>query len=128
MKVLFVCAGNASRSQMAAAFYERLSNNKAISAGTDAEPGKPVSESTVECMREIGYDISERKRKQISPELVEKADQVVLMTTRSVPAYLKNSKVIKWRVRDTKGMDMDSRRAVRDKIKNLVENYIKIRK
>jgi arsenate reductase len=59
-KALFVCIGNAGRSQMAQALYERL-GGEARSAGS--RPEQELHEAVVEAMEEVGIDISDRHPK-----------------------------------------------------------------
>ena len=57
--VLFACVHNAGRSQMAAAFFNTLSDStrvRAISAGT--KPADHVHPEVVDAMREVGIDLS----------------------------------------------------------------------
>jgi arsenate reductase len=59
--VLFICIHNAGRSQMAQAFFNKLSKGryKALSAGS--RPSEEVNPVVVAAMREVGIDISENK-------------------------------------------------------------------
>ena len=63
--VLFLCIGNAGRSQMAHAFLERLGGHEVRSAGSRAEAH--LHPEVVEAMSEIGYDLSGRGRGSSSP-------------------------------------------------------------
>ena len=58
-KVVFACVHNAGRSQMAAAFFNRLASPlkaRAVSAGT--APGERIHPVVVEVMREAGLDLA----------------------------------------------------------------------
>ena len=58
--VLFACIHNAGRSQMAAAWFNRLADpakSRAISAGT--EPAARVHPEVVAVMREVGIDLAD---------------------------------------------------------------------
>ena len=63
-RVLFVCVGNAARSQMAEAWLRRLAGDRfeALSAGTHPIG---VSPYTVQSMAEVGVDISKAGSKSI---------------------------------------------------------------
>jgi len=114
---------------MAEAFFNRLSGkNEAISAGTNVgvNEGLGLHELVVKCMAELGYDLSKNKRKQLTKEMVEDADRVIIMARQdSWPNYLENNKkVVYWDVEDGAGQSYDFHCKIRDKIKNLVEKLV----
>ena len=61
-RAYFVCIGNAGRSQMAQALYERL-GGEARSAGS--HPEHEVHPEVVEVMRELDIDLSDRRPRGI---------------------------------------------------------------
>lgn len=115
MKVLFVCRGNAGRSQIAGAFFERFSKkHKAVSAGTHVEPlgkvGLPPNKMVTQVMQEIGYDLSTKRRKQLTEDMIKDADMVIVLMPRAergelLPAYVGRSskKISFWDVEDLRG-------------------------
>lgn len=138
MKVLFVCNANVGRSQVAEALFNQLFREPAISAGTVAdaivERTKPASRrlkdggsSAITYMNEQGVDISESLRDQLTSEMVQEADKVVVMADDdNWPNYLRNSdKVVVWTIEDTRGMDPDSARPLYDEIKRRIQDLIK---
>lgn len=132
MEILFICSGNVGRSQMAEAFFKRMSRkHRASSAGIRGEKyeGRHLAEfagDVVRCMAELGYDISENIAKQLTPEMVKKADRIYVITSDELPDYLKNSgKIFFWRVEDAKGMSFEFHVKIRNNIKKLVENLVK---
>lgn len=69
-RVLFACRHNAGRSQMAAAFFNRLADPnfaRAISAGTT--PGDRVHPEVSEAMKEVGIDPSGAKPQLLTTEV-----------------------------------------------------------
>ncbi len=59
-RVIFACVHNAGRSQMAAAWFNRLADPakaRAVSAGT--EPAARVHPEVIEAIREVGIDLSD---------------------------------------------------------------------
>lgn len=131
MKILFVCKSNAGRSQMAAAFFNRLSQkHQAIDAGNKVEESKregiSIPSPVIDCMKELGYDLSKNIRKQVTPEMAEEAEKIIMMDKqKDVPAFLKGSnKIIYWDVEDASGTSLDFHCQIRDQIKNLVEKLI----
>ena len=116
--VLFVCIGNAGRSQMAQAFYERAGGT-ARSAGSRAETH--LHPEVVEAMNEIGIDLEGRVPHQLSTEDVEWADLVVTMGCGDACPVLPGKRYLDWNLQDPAGMPIEVVRQIRDKISGLVE-------
>lgn len=128
MDVLFVCVGNAARSQIAKAFYNHYARRtRAESAGT--EPAKAVSRKAIEVMREKGIDMSNERPKLLTQEMVSRARRVVTMgclSRESCPAFLaKSAKLTDWNLEDPKGKGIEEYRRVRDEIEKRVRKLIK---
>lgn len=128
MKVLFVCKGNVGRSQMANAFFNKMSKNHSTCAGTNVgeHEGEKLHESVINIMAEEGYDLSKNERKQLTPEMSEKADKIIVMTEKeNLPEYVNMKKVVLWNVQNPKDKPLDFHRKTRNQIKRLVEKLIK---
>ncbi|MDO8537812.1 MAG: arsenate reductase ArsC [archaeon] len=131
MKILFVCRANIGRSQIAEAFFNKLSKkHKAISAGAqvDEDNGKVLIEpKVIEPMKEIGFDISKNKQKQVTQKMIKEADKIICMAKKEeLPDYLKKSnKLIFWKVENAKGKDYAFHCKIRDQIKKKVEELVK---
>jgi len=137
MKILFICAGNVGRSQMAEAIFNNLSKEKdvATSAGTkviregsnhEGQKIKYKDMNIVDVMKEISIDVSDYTRKQLTPEMFNDADRVVVMNpSENVPDYVKqNEKTIFWEVLDPYNQDLEFARQVRDQLKVKIEDFI----
>lgn len=80
--ILVVCVGNICRSPMAAAILTKRYPQKHIdSAGVSALVGHPADTKAIEVMAVDNIDISTHVAKQISEELVGKADLILTMST-----------------------------------------------
>ncbi len=133
MKVLFVCKWNAGRSQMGEELFNHYSkNNTGISAGTHAIKfeGKKLKEFApfvVEVLKEKGIDVSDKVPTQLTEEMVNFADKIIVMTEKeNCPAYLYTSpKVETWDIKDGNGKDyvfhVDMRDQIEKHVKKLVE-------
>ena len=117
-RVLFVCIGNAGRSQMAQAFAERA-GIEARSAGSRAE--LELHDEVVEAMRELGIDLDGRVPHQLAQEDVEWADLVVTMGCGDACPVLPGKRYLDWNLQDPAGMPIEVVRQIRDRIAGLVD-------
>lgn len=117
-RALFVCIGNAGRSQMAQAFYESV-GGEARSAGS--RPEAELHASVVEAMREAGIDISDRRPKGFTDADVEWADVIVTMGCGDVCPVFPGRQYLDWNLPDPVAMNLDEVRALRDEIRQRVE-------
>jgi arsenate reductase len=117
--VLFLCIGNAGRSQMAHAFLERLGGHEVRSAGSRAE--QSLHPEVVEAMAEIGYDLSDRTPRQLEPEAdAAWADVVVTMGCGDVCPVLPGTRYVDWGLEDPAGKPLERVREIRDEIEQRV--------
>jgi arsenate reductase len=114
--VLFVCLGNAGRSQMSQALFERAVNglHSGLSAGT--MPAPRVHPQVVEAMREVGFDLADRKPKLLTPELAEQADVVVTMGCGDACPVIPGKRYVDWDLPDPVEMPVEDVRRLRDEI------------
>ena len=124
--VLFVCLHNAGRSQMSQALFERAANGRhhALSAGSEADPNEHVHPEVVEVMRELGFDLSERRPQRLSRNLAEQADVVVTMGCGDSCPFIPGKRYIDWELPDPKGRPVDEVRATRDDVARRVEDLV----
>jgi arsenate reductase (thioredoxin) len=121
VNVLFLCIGNAGRSQMAQAFLERLGGHEVRSAGSRAE--RTMDAEVVEAMRERGYDLSGRVPRQLQPDAdAAWADVVVTMGCGDVCPVLPGKTYVDWGLEDPAGKSMERVRELRDEIEARVAN------
>ena len=123
--VLFVCVHNSGRSQMAEAFFKALAGGKAraISAGT--KPAARVNATVAAAMKEVGIDISRRKPKALTFEMMEKADRAITMgcgVAESCPASFAPTE--DWQLDDPEGKPLEEVRKIRDDIRARVEKLV----
>src|SRR5699024_6026955 len=77
--VLFVCVHNAGRSQMAAAYLNRMAAGRIEVRSAGSEPADQLNPAVVEAMREVGIDITAERPKLLTPDAVKTSDVVITM-------------------------------------------------
>jgi arsenate reductase (thioredoxin) len=121
VNVLFLCIGNAGRSQMAHAFLARIGGHDVRSAGSRAE--RALDPEVVEAMRERGYDLSDRVPRQLQPDAdAAWADVVVTMGCGDVCPVLPGKSYVDWGLEDPAGKSIERVRELRDEIEARVVN------
>lgn len=115
--VVFACIHNAGRSQMAAAWFNRLADPalaRAESAGTN--PGTRVHPEVAAAMGEEGFDLAAVVPQHLSPELASRASLLVTMgcgeSCPVVPGVARDD----WPLEDPKGKPLEEVRGIRDDI------------
>jgi ArsR family transcriptional regulator, arsenate/arsenite/antimonite-responsive transcriptional repressor / arsenate reductase (thioredoxin) len=98
-RVLFLCTGNSSRSQMAEAFAQRR-GARAFSAGSHP---KPLHPEAVRVMGDRGIDIAGRRSKHLDEYAGERFDQVITLCDRVrevCPEFPGHPELVHWSVPD----------------------------
>lgn len=123
MKILFVCAENACRSQMAEGIFNHLAKgkHKAFSAGISL--AKELNPLAIKVMKEIGADIIHQKPNLFDLEMINNVDMVISMgCIDSCPAVKIDEN---WRIEDpnNKGIEQfcEVREIIYQKIKDLIQ-------
>jgi len=123
--VLFACIHNAGRSQMAAAWFNALSDPakaRAVSAGT--APGTRVHPEVLDAMREVGIDLSTQKPRFLSDELTRQATLLITMGCGEACPVVPGLRRMDWPIEDPKGKAMERIREIRDEVKSRVEELL----
>lgn len=116
-RALFVCVHNAGRSQIAAAFWERL-GGEARSAGSD--PVDQVHENVLSAMREVGVDLSTRTPRRLEEADAEWAQVVVTMGCGDACPFIPGKRYVDWDLEDPAGKDVAAVRKIRDQIEQRI--------
>ncbi|GAC1374201.1 MAG: low molecular weight protein-tyrosine-phosphatase [Aquirhabdus sp.] len=83
--ILVVCIGNICRSPMAEALLKQTYPDKNISsAGIEGLVGYPADPLAIECMSEVGIDISAHVARRLDSATLVQADLVFVMTAQQV--------------------------------------------
>jgi len=88
--VLFVCTGNVCRSPMAEGLFRHAMRQRqdfaVVSAGIGAVNGAPASEHARKALEVRQIDLSQHRSRQLTPDLVERADYIFGMTRGHIEA------------------------------------------
>jgi arsenate reductase len=118
---IFACVHNAGRSQMSAAFFNKLADPilaRAISAGT--HPADHVHPVVVDAMREVGVDPSDAKPQKLTAGLAQNAEMLVTMGCGDECPYVPGLRRDDWPLPDPKGQGIETVRQTRDDIKRRI--------
>jgi arsenate reductase len=120
--VLFACVHNAGRSQMAAAWFNELSDAskaRAVSAGT--APGAHVHPEVVEVMREVGVDLTANQPRFLSEELARSVALLITMGCGDACPVVPGLRRDDWPLEDPKGKPLERVRQIRDEVRARVQ-------
>jgi len=123
--VIFACVHNAGRSQMAAAFFNRLadpSKARAISAGTD--PGPRVHPEVVTAMLEKAIDLAAAMPQRLTAELATGAHLLITMGCGDACPVMPGLQRDDWPLTDPKGQPIERVREIRDDIERRVRRLL----
>ncbi len=120
--VLFIDTRNATRSQIAEAWFNHLANGYAEARSCGTMPADRIGGRAVQVMKEVQIDIRHKRPRPITQQLMNWADVIVLLGTGIFPHAFAPTHV--WKFDDPTGKSIDQVRALRDKIRTSVENLL----
>ncbi len=122
--VLFVCAKNAGKSQMAAGLMRRAAGDDVDVESAGTRPGTTVNALSAQVLDEVGVDIHDETPKAVTPDLVAAADLVVVLGREAVVESVPGTRVETWDTDEPseRGIEgLERMRLVRDDIARRVE-------
>ena len=118
--VLFVCVHNAGRSQMAAAWLQRLSGGAVEVRSAGSAPADAVNPAAVAAMAEEGIDITAESPKILTTEAVKESDVVITMGCGDTCPIFPGKRYEDWELADPAGKGVEAVRPIRDEIRQRV--------
>ncbi len=122
-RVLFVCVGNACRSQMAEAFARAYGGDVIVPASAGMAPACNVVPDTINAMAEKGIDITDQFPKHVRHLERVKFDLVINMSGIPLEDYA-FGEVREWLVADPVCLPYDEHCQIRDRIERMVMELI----
>jgi arsenate reductase len=123
-EVLFVCVGNAGRSQMAAALLDHHAQGRVRVRSAGSAPAEELDPGVVEAMAELGIDLRQERPKPLSDEAVRAADVIVTMGCGDACPVYPGKRYLDWEIPDPAGRELADVRAIRDEIDARVQGLL----
>jgi protein-tyrosine-phosphatase len=123
-KVLFLCIGNACRSQMAEAIARHTAPDVIEASSAGLVPFGEIPNTTLAVLRERGISVEGQSSKPLRSEDLAAADVVINMTGRSGAAIFTKpvARIDDWDVGDPYGFNLAVYRSICDQIEARVED------
>jgi arsenate reductase (thioredoxin) len=122
-RVLFLCIGNACRSQMAEAFARAYGSDVLIPASAGFAPALRVADDTIRAMEEKHLDVRDQVPKGLSELVGTEFDVIINMSGYPLP-QINGTTLRVWDVEDPVCLDYDKHCQIRDQIEMLVRKLI----
>jgi protein-tyrosine-phosphatase len=110
---------------MAEAFFNRFAAVKAIAESAGTHPASHVDRNVAQAMQEIGIDISGRRPKMLTPDMLTAADKIVTMgcdANRVCPTKFKQTD--DWGIEDPEGKPIEKIREIRNEVEIKVKQLL----
>ncbi|WP_317230795.1 low molecular weight phosphatase family protein [Clavibacter sp. MX14-G9D] len=122
--VVFVCARNGGKSQLAAALLRHAAGDAVHVASAGTDPGTSLNALAVESLAELGIEVGDEHPKPLTDDMVRAADLVVVLGAEAHVAGDQGVAVETWITDEPseRGIEgMERMRLVRDDIRARVE-------
>ncbi len=122
-RVLFVCYGNACRSQMAEAFARTYGSDVMVPASAGVNPAMRVAPDTVRAMAEKNIDLRDHFPKGIRNLGRAQFDLVINMSGEALPESV-GPNILAWDIPDPIIVGYDEHCEIRDQIERMVMQLV----
>jgi arsenate reductase len=122
--VLFACAQNAGRSQMAAALLNLAAEGRARAMSAGTQPAAAIHPVVHLAMEEIGIDLSDEKPQLLTADIARQADLLITMGCDTCP-LVPGLDVRNWPLDDPKNQPIETVRVIRDEIARRVADLVR---
>jgi protein-tyrosine-phosphatase len=122
--LLFLCVQNAGRSRIAAAYAHLLGGDRVEVLTGGSAPAERIHPAVVEAMREEGIDLAAETPRKFTEADVRSAGVVVTMGCGDECPAVPGRRFEDWKVADPAGEPPARVRAIRDAIRDKVEDLL----
>ena len=109
---------------MAEAFFDEMTRDEHLGISAGSQPSERVNPDAVKVMAELGIDISDKRPKRLTAEMVERADKVVIMGCGEEVCPVVPKEIQDWQLEDPEGQTIEKVREIRDQIRDKVRQLI----
>jgi arsenate reductase len=110
---------------MAEAFFNQLSEGKALAISAGTTPSQNINPTVISLMKEVSLDISQKKPKFLTMEMLDQVDHVITMGCNIGEVCPTGLVIIKdWQIEDPKGKPIAIVRQIRNEIRDKVESLL----
>lgn len=120
MNILFVCVGNAARSQMAEGFARHYGNKNLTIYSAGSRPASAVHSLAIKLMKEKGINIAQHVPKGFDSLPPIEWDYLITMGCGDVCPFVPAQQRLDWNLPDPVAMNETEFRQVRNQIERLV--------
>lgn len=122
--LLFICAKNGGRSQMAAAWARSYGGDAVIVTSAGAAPGASLNAEVVSVLSEHGLDLAAEYPKAVTPEMVRQADVVVALKPGLEIPLVEGARYEVWDLPDPDGEGLDGVRETCEQIRVRIRDLL----
>ena len=125
--ILFLCTGNAARSQMAEGLAKAFYGDKIDVVSAGSRPAGFVHKNAIRALAAIGIDIGNAESKSADQFLTEPFDVVVTVcdsAAKDCPRWPGAKRIEHWSVEDPSGGSYDAFVATRDDLARRIEDLV----
>ena len=123
-RVLFVCFGNASRSQMAEAFTRMHGSDQVEAFSAGVRPSRAIDEQAIATMAERGYDLRSHQPKGFADLPQHEFDVLVTMGCEAECPTIAAKTRVEWNLPQAKGLGAEEFRALTETIEKHVQTLL----
>jgi len=121
-RIVFIDTRNATRSQIAEAWFNRLGEDCGQASSCGTMPANVIDPRALQVLREVGLTPTQRYPKAVNQQLLANADIVVLMGKDVQPHAFKPTYV--WDFNDLNAHPIEAVRELRDQIRRRVAELV----
>jgi arsenate reductase (thioredoxin) len=115
-EILFLCAYNAGRSQIAASLGQRHSHGRVHVRCAGSHPADWLDLTVLEALDEWGIEVEQLYPKPLTDDVLSAADVIVTMGCGDACPVLSGKRYLDWDIPDPAGLDLAAVRDIRNEI------------